>query len=118
MDHMSARENATPLEIVSEISGDLSAYSRFFIVIGILDLFAALVLHESRSASIFEIGGILLLTVGVLLGFVAREFSRLKRWTYPIVKLLVGSPVRLDTAYLDRYPQKIQSTEVRQLFGL
>lgn len=111
-------QTSKPSKFVKEISETLWAYTRFFIGVGILAILGAAVLDNYRFASTFGVGGTILLLLGILLGILTQGFRRLQRWTYPIVKVLVGTMWGLNTAYADSYPQKIRSAEVRRAFGL
>jgi hypothetical protein len=112
-------KNVPVLQPIKEITGFLLLYSTRLLCGGLS--FAVLTtIFQPRGG--FDAGGIcvgiLFIISGILLRVLAREFIRLRRWTYPIVKFLVGGWWGLRGTEFGGYHQKVRSPEVRAIFGL
>ena len=61
---------------------------------------------------------LLFILMGSANGIVAIKFGGLRRWTYPIVRILVGTWWGWNWALVVGLRKKIHDPEVRALFGL
>ncbi len=76
-----------------------------------------LFVNTGYPPTLFCVAGTLLLP-SVALAIVAIQFFRLKTWTYPIVRGMIGKGWHSGPGSMFGFREKIKSAAVRQAFGL
>jgi hypothetical protein len=112
----SANEESRATQVAKEFGGFVGCFGVVFFATGMLFLTLMLIVNSDDFSNFFSLG-LFFALLGFFLIFVAWQFRSFKRWSYPLVYILVATWWGLRGANISENRRKMRLPEVRKAFG-